>query len=150
MLLAMCAWMIYGGFKFYANVCEIQYEDGLWNAIMIVGSCYPWVGWVTANAILHFTWVTALTICQLYQIIFLGMTTNERINKGRYAHFQAKNGISPFTRGPFYNMIDFLECHCFGILQPKTIDWLNNFEINIDQSIEHEPLLRTTGNFQYV
>lgn len=150
MLLVMCAWMIYGGVNFYAVSCEIRYEDGLLNAIMILSSCNPWVGWVTANAILHFMWVAVLTFCQMYQIMCLGVTTNERINHRRYKHFQANSGKSPFTRGFVQNTIDFFECSCFGIFHPRKIDWLTLFDSDVSKSIEHEPLLRPTDNFQYV
>lgn len=150
MLMIMLSWMIYGGVSFYSVACNIVIEDGLWEAIQTVSSCNPWVGWVTLNAFLHLTWVTILTACQLYQIVCLGMTTNERINRGRYQHFQALGGKSPFTRGPFNNFIDFLECGCFGLFHPKKIDWLNYFDLKDDKNIEHEPLLRPTDNFQYV
>lgn len=100
------------------------------------------------NALLHMSWVTVLTVCQTYQVICLGMTTNERMNRGRYRHFQNKGGKSPFTRGPFQNLIDFLECSCFGLVKPRIIDWMQLFDY--EKNIEHEPLLRATENYQYV
>lgn len=121
------------------------------ESLNAIGNCNAWVGWVMANALLHMSWVILLTICQTYQVICLGMTTNERMNRGRYRHFQAKGGKSPFTRGPFYNFIDFLGCSCFGLFQPQNIDWMQFFEF--EKGIEHEPLLcGGTGesNYQYV
>lgn len=100
------------------------------------------------NALLHIGWVTLLTLCQTYQIVWLGMTTNERMNRGRYRHFQAAGGKSPFNRGPLRNTADFLECGCFGTVQPVKTDWMTFFDI--DKAIEHEPLLRPTDNYQYV
>ena len=100
------------------------------------------------NALLHMSWVTVLTICQTYQIIFTGMTTNERMNRGRYRHFQNNNGKSPFTRGPLRNAIDFFECNCFGLVKPLNTDWMTYYDF--DKNIEHEPLLRPTDNYQYV
>ncbi|XP_055629009.1 palmitoyltransferase Hip14 isoform X2 [Toxorhynchites rutilus septentrionalis] len=147
MLLIMCCWMLYGGANFYVKACKINMDEGLWNAIIAIGSCNPWVGWVMANALLHMSWVTVLTICQTYQVVCLGMTTNERMNRGRYRHFQAKGGKSPFTRGPIKNMVDFLECSCFGLVQPLRTDWMQYFDF--DKHVEHEPLLRP-DNFQYV
>lgn len=96
-----------------------------------------------ANALLHMSWVILLTICQTYQVICLGMTTNERMNRGRYRHFQARGGHSPFTRGALNNLIDFLECSCFGLLKPKRIDWMNyyDYDVQAQKTIEHEPLL---------
>uniref|UniRef100_A0A182U4E9 Secreted protein n=1 Tax=Anopheles melas TaxID=34690 RepID=A0A182U4E9_9DIPT len=80
------------------------------------------------NALLHMSWVTVLTICQSYQVVCLGMTTNERLNRGRYRHFQAKGGKSPFNRGPVKNLFDFLECSCFGLVQPQRTDWMQFFD----------------------
>lgn len=77
------------------------------------------------------------------------MTTNERMNRGRYRHFQAHGGKSPFSRGVINNTADFLECSCFGLVKPDQTDWLSHFDL--EKSIEHEPLLRApTDNFQYV
>lgn len=116
--------------------------------MLSIGACNPWVGWVLCNALLHIGWVTLLTICQTYQIVWLGMTTNERMNRGRYRHFQAAGGKSPFNRGAIKNVADFLECSCFGLVQPVKTDWMTYFEL--EKSIEHEPLLRATDNYQYV
>lgn len=147
MLLTMCCWMLYGGANFYMQACNVNMDEGLWNAMVAIGSCNPWVGWVMANALLHMSWVTVLTICQSYQVVCLGMTTNERMNRGRYRHFQAKGGKSPFTRGPIKNLFDFMECSCFGLVQPLQTDWMQYFDF--DKHVEHEPLLRP-DNFQYV
>ncbi|XP_058459578.1 palmitoyltransferase Hip14 isoform X1 [Malaya genurostris] len=150
MLMIMCCWMLYGGANFYVQACNVNMDEvlsGLWNAMVAIGSCNPWVGWVTANALLHMSWVTVLTICQTYQVVCLGMTTNERMNRGRYRHFQAKGGKSPFSRGPIRNLVDFMECSCFGLVQPQQTDWMQYFDF--DKHVEHEPLLRP-DNFQYV
>ncbi|XP_019548594.2 palmitoyltransferase Hip14 isoform X1 [Aedes albopictus] len=150
MLMVMCCWMLYGGANFYVQACSINMDEvlsGLWNAIVAIGSCNPWVGWVMANALLHMSWVTVLTICQTYQVVCLGMTTNERMNRGRYRHFQAKGGKSPFSRGPIKNLFDFMECSCFGLVKPLKTDWMQYFDF--DKHVEHEPLLRP-DNFQYV
>ncbi|XP_023168907.1 palmitoyltransferase Hip14 [Drosophila hydei] len=146
MLLIMCAWMLYGGSKFYVNECNVHFDDFL-TAMRAIGNCNAWVGWVMGNALLHMSWVILLTVCQTYQVICLGMTTNERMNRGRYRHFQAKGGQSPFTRGPLLNLIDFLECNCFGLMQPRRVDWMNyyDYDAQVHQTIEKEPLLRADG-----
>lgn len=36
----------------------------------------------------HFIWVGCLAVCQTYQVVWLAMTTNERMNAARYRHFQ--------------------------------------------------------------
>ncbi|EDV97269.1 palmitoyltransferase Hip14 [Drosophila grimshawi] len=159
MLLIMCAWMLYGGSKYYVNECNVRFDDFL-TAMRAIGNCNAWVGWVMGNALLHMSWVILLTVCQTYQVICLGMTTNERMNRGRYRHFQAKGGHSPFTRGPLLNLIDFLECSCFGMMQPRHVDWMSyyDYDAQVHQTIEKEPLLRVdcadadglAGDHQYV
>lgn len=147
-LLLMCGWMLYGGANYYVNQCKVTLSEGFWKNLNLIASCNPWIGWVMTNALLHMSWVTVLTVCQTYQVVCLGMTTNERMNRGRYRHFQSNRGKSPFSRGPFYNLIDFLECTCFGLFKPRHINWMEYFDM--DKDIEHEPLLRATDNFQYV
>jgi hypothetical protein len=72
----------------------------------------------------------------------------------RYRHFIAKGGKSPFDRGAWRNLIEFLECGLFGLVKPQTRNWLtffwNDLESDDDKSIEVEPLLRATDNYQYV
>uniref|UniRef100_A0A1A9WGH9 Palmitoyltransferase n=1 Tax=Glossina brevipalpis TaxID=37001 RepID=A0A1A9WGH9_9MUSC len=163
MLLLMCTWMLYGGTFYYVNSCNVHFQD-IFEDLRAIGECNAWIGWVMANSLLHMSWVILLTICQTYQVICLGMTTNERMNRGRYRHFQARGGQSPFTRGPLNNLVDFLECTCFGLLKPKRIDWMNYYEFDMhkNKTIEQEPLLcngntdeatsttAATHNYQYV
>jgi palmitoyltransferase len=83
----------------------------------------------------------------------LGMTTNERMNIGRYKHFHKSgqlNGAthSPFNRGLCQNLIDFAQIRCFGLLKPDTTDWLTRYDIK--QSVEQVPLLCAKENYQYV
>lgn len=116
------------------------------------------------NALLHFGWVAVLTVCQTYQVVCLGMTTNERMNRGRYRHFQAHGGRSPFTRGPLRNAAEFCECGCCGLVPVARVDWQQAFEVEGGKMgagvVEREPLLRGGGgadgdvesgdNYQYV
>lgn len=82
------------------------------------------------------------------QISCLGVTTNERMNRGRYAHFVSNNGNSPFSKGPLMNLVEFFECTCFGMFHPQQQDWLTKYDV--ERNIEHQPLLRHKDNFQYV
>lgn len=147
-LLIMCIWMLFGGVNYYIVVNNLIMKKRTLTTLFEIISSNPWIGWIMANAFLHMTWVAVLTVCQTYQVICLGMTTNERMNRGRYRHFQAKGGKSPFSRGPIKNTADFFECSCFGLVQPIKTDWNKYF--SVDKCIEHEPLLRATDNFQYV
>lgn len=167
-LLVMCIYMMYGGFRYFQAECTIPIDRSKINknfslkkiksntfvisdpftGLYAIGQCNPWVMWTMFNAFIHSIWICVLAQCQTYQIVWLGMTTNERMNRGRYRHFQAKGGKSPFTRGVLNNLIDFLECNCFGLVKPVVTDWMNYFEF--DKQAEHEPLLRPVDNYQYV
>ena len=77
--------------------------------------CKPWVAMAVVNALFHISWVSTLAVCQTYQIVWLGMTTNERMNLGRYTHFRKRDKHkgggsfdSPFSRGHWNNLVDFL------------------------------------------
>lgn len=84
--------------------------DFIWEVLRLDS----WVSWIMINAILHSLWVSLLLGCQIYQIVWLGMTTNERINAARYEHFIPHgNGYkSPYNRGKSQNLMDFIQCHC--------------------------------------
>ena len=49
----------------------------MWQVLFILVMC-----------VFHFIWVGCLAVCQTYQVIWLAMTTNERMNAARYKHFQ--------------------------------------------------------------
>lgn len=119
--------------------CNINpVDDPVVDVILAIGRCEPWVAWVTANACLHLAWVFMLLICQIYQISCLAMTANERMNRGRYAHFTSRGGRSPFTHGPLANLAEFFECRCFGLFNaPPNIDWLTAYNMD-DLSPRHE------------
>lgn len=76
------------------------------------------------------------------------MTTNERMNRGRYNYLASNGGKSPFSKGPFKNLLEFFDCTCFGLFKPEVKDWLTSYEL--DKNIEHQPLLNNKENFQYV
>ncbi|XP_060530726.1 palmitoyltransferase Hip14 [Cylas formicarius] len=151
-LVLMCGQLLYGSIQYWQNdpTCKALDESnkGFWATIIAIGQCDTWVAWVALNAFFHSIWVFMLLICQLYQITFLGMTTNERMNKGRYSHFVANGGKSPFTKGPIRNLMEFFECTCFGVFKSESQDWMSNYDI--DKNIEREPLICTKETFQYV
>ncbi|XP_075544044.1 palmitoyltransferase Hip14 isoform X2 [Dermacentor variabilis] len=87
-LLGMLGWSWYGCFAFWK-------EHTLWAALSQSG----WVAWIAFNTLLHSAWVSCLLVCQLYQMVWLAMTTNERMNCNRYPHFRRSSSgrvISPF------------------------------------------------------
>lgn len=132
LILAVMCLLFHGGVAVYNDTCNLTISEGLWNALLIIESCSPWIGWMILNVWFHLLWVTILTSIQIYQIVFIGMTTNERINRGRYKHFMELNGKSPFNLGPFRNIADFFQCSCFGLLNVKKRNWMvfNDKELN--------------------
>lgn len=123
-LLAMCAYTLWGCWRYFEVTCspaEGEYETAA-EAVVGWARCTPWVAWVALNAAFHLFWVAVLTCCQVYLVVCLGMTTNEQLNRGRYRHFQARGGRSPFSRGPLLNCADFFELPLCGVT-PRVRDW---------------------------
>ncbi len=87
-------------------------SDSFWTTAKAFGHCSPWVAFATVYGGVNAFWVACLAACQAYQVFWLAMTTNERMNAARYTHFHASpsrgGGIkSPFDRGLVRNCIDF-------------------------------------------
>ncbi|KAK9885661.1 hypothetical protein WA026_012424 [Henosepilachna vigintioctopunctata] len=150
-LVIMCVQLILGAVKFWQNQPECNVtglSSNLLDTLTAIGQCDTWVAWVSANALFHSIWVSMLLVCQLYQITCLGMTTNERMNRGRYSHFLSNHGKSPFSKGPLMNIAEFLGCTCFGFFKKEEQDWLTSYDL--EKSIERQPLIRHKDNYQYV
>lgn len=75
----------------------------------------------------------------------LGMTTNERINAGRYKHFSKGN---PFHRGALQNAADFCDVNVCGLKAKPSTDWLHSYDLK--HSVEKLPLLAQKDSYQYV
>ncbi|XP_032240615.1 palmitoyltransferase ZDHHC17 isoform X2 [Nematostella vectensis] len=134
-LFGMIQWYLYGGIVFYMNVCE-GYTGGWWDAMVRSAYCSPWVTWGFVNALFHFLWVGALFICQSYQLFWIGMTTNERLNVARYTHMMDSTGNpqSPFSRNLFSNIGDFFGFSFFGLYRPVRTDWKRQYDIELNTS----------------
>ncbi|XP_023244281.1 palmitoyltransferase ZDHHC17-like [Centruroides sculpturatus] len=140
-LLIMICWCLYGCVVFW--LYHISWKSStflnfLWLSLSVNG----WVSWIASNAALHGMWVGCLLVCQIYQIVWLAMTTNERMNCARYSHFKRnKQGIiiSPFHHGVCRNLVDFFEWRCLGLLKPNIQDWKHFY--NLDDSGENASLL---------
>ncbi|XP_013776131.2 palmitoyltransferase ZDHHC17-like [Limulus polyphemus] len=141
-LLIMICWCLYGCFSYWSSSVSwynVSFSNYLWQ----ISSLSGWVFWIASNALLHCVWVACLLVCQLYQVMWLAMTTNERMNCTRYPHFKRnKNGhiVSPFHQGVWQNLVDFFEWRCFGMLKPDSKDWRQVFEV--DQSDERHCLIQ--------
>ncbi|KAK8391811.1 hypothetical protein O3P69_017445 [Scylla paramamosain] len=153
MLCGMSCFMVQGCFYFWNGACSVFFlKQGIWSSLGAVCTCEPWVAWVAANAVLHAAWVATLLGCQLYQVLILGMTTNERMNCYRYKHFQVgKKGEvrSPFHRGVWRNLQDLLDWTCFGLLKPDRTDWLRVYTL-AESAEDKQPLLSQSDMYQYV
>ncbi|KAL5007395.1 hypothetical protein ScPMuIL_016201 [Solemya velum] len=152
-LFCMLSIGFYGHILYWQHNCPIDfYEDGITGTVIKIMKTSPWVGWMAANSVVHMTWVSILFLCQLYQVMWLGMTTNERLNYTRYQYLHAFTGGStssdaeeagshghshsrkhlnsnhPFHRGVLKNLIDVLNMRCCGLFRPNTIDWEHLFD----------------------
>lgn len=141
---------LYGGIMFFTITCNTLTEDSIWNVLLILNSCSLWVLWMILNALFHLLWVTILTSIQIYQIVFIGMTTNERINRGRYKHFVELDGKSPFHMGAWNNILEFLHCSCFGIFNVKRTNWMVFYNNSESLVIKSRSLLRLNESLEYV
>ncbi|XP_033216897.1 palmitoyltransferase Hip14 isoform X1 [Belonocnema kinseyi] len=141
-IIILSASVQYWQFECWTNLTHGHTAD---NYLVAAATCDAWVMWVMANTTLHSIWVGTLLACQCYQIMILGMTTNERINASRYRHFDKGN---PFHRGALQNAADFCNCSFCGLEAKPSSDWLHSFDLK--HSVEKLPLLTTKDNFQYV
>ncbi|XP_041366401.1 palmitoyltransferase ZDHHC17-like [Gigantopelta aegis] len=175
-LMGLLSWCFYGCVQFWKNRCPPMsfYDDGITGVSYKILHTSPWVAWMALNALGHLTWVTAMLACQLYQIMWLAMTSNERLNQGRYFHFhryeqgpnssepgvceeghthtqKAPKIISPFHRGIFKNLIDTLDFQCCGLLRPNRIDWTARYTVDDSVSPFHKvPFNAPRENYQFV
>lgn len=141
-LLGMLLWNIYASFKYWHVMCPMSKDSTVLDQMISVPGCSPWVFWIFSNCIFHSVWVFLLLTCQLYQIVWLGVTTNERMNATRYPHFRTSSHghleKSPYDRGFINNVADFFECSMFGVFRPNMIDWKAKMEFGSDFT---DPLL---------
>ncbi|KMQ92184.1 palmitoyltransferase zdhhc17 [Lasius niger] len=146
-LLGLCIVILSASVQYWQFECWSNLTNGhsADNYLVAAATCDAWVMWVAANTSLHSFWVGTLLACQCYQIMVLGMTTNERMNAGRYKHFKQGN---PFHRGALQNAADFCNFSFCGVKAKPSSDWLHSFDLK--QSIEKLPLLAQKDNFQYV
>jgi palmitoyltransferase len=121
---------LWGSLKYYNAYCG-PFDAGTLISIIRAAQQAPWVSFGFAMGTFHSIWVAALLSCNLYQVLWLGMTTNERMNVGRYRHFHdAKNGgiKSPFSSGLLQNVADFFNVNLV-VARPRNIDWMNEYDM---------------------
>ncbi|XP_033751574.1 palmitoyltransferase ZDHHC17-like [Pecten maximus] len=90
-LFGMICWCFHGCQIYWNHVCPFDiYVDGITGIIYKIVKASPWVAWIAINSVGHMLWVGILLSCQMYQIVWLGMTTNERINFVKYEYLHDK------------------------------------------------------------
>lgn len=150
-----CGFVIFGSIK-YLSIFS-NFNDGIklyeYNLVVVAWDVLKldsWVSWIMINAILHSIWVSMLLGCQTYQIIWLGMTTNERINAARYEHFipNKKGYTSPYNRGKIQNLFDFLQCHCLNFRFLNEQAWFKYCDFHV--FTERELDLLVEPDLEYV
>lgn len=152
LLLILCVMILnlYGGIMYYVSNCNVASEDSFWSSLLVFNNCSLWPLWTILNALFHLLWVSILTTIQIYQIVFIGMTTNERINRGRYKHFIELGGKSPFHLGPWNNIAEFLQCSCFGLCTVKRRNWMVFYSNSESRVIRNGSLQRLNDSLEYV
>ncbi|KAM3919672.1 palmitoyltransferase ZDHHC13 [Leptodactylus fuscus] len=126
-LTIMGHWMIYASSKFWINQCSRSLqEDGISGFLSEVISCSPWVLYIFILVCSLTIWATMMLIVQIYQIAFLGLTTQERFNlhmQNRFSKHKVPVRRSPFNQGCIQNLADFFHCRCFGLIKTNPVDW---------------------------
>jgi len=141
----------WGCYVYLGNACQYRQEAGYFENIKTAAFCSPWVVFMLIMSLFHCVWVSCLGVCQIYQVVVLAMTTNERMNAARYRHFQSGGrGVhnSPFDRGWWQNIVDFLGWRLGGVLRPAKVDWTKQFSVPGEDGMgDSEQLL---NNYQFV
>lgn len=96
----------------------------------------PWAGYMMVICAVYLTWVYLLFVAQIFQMICQGMTTNEKRNQYRYAHFIKNN---PFHQGILANCADFFGFTCCRDAATR-IDWTKTYDLPKGMASEEEDL----------
>jgi len=140
LLVILCPLSVYACLVYISQAClySMTSSTSLFDIVKEGAYCEPWVTWVGVNMGFHAVWVTCLTACQLYQVMFLAMTTNERMNAGRYKHFtRTRQGhfTSPFNKGVIQNLADVTGWKFGGFVNTRRVDWSKQFEAEEDEPL---------------
>ncbi|XP_074599566.1 palmitoyltransferase ZDHHC17-like [Brevipalpus obovatus] len=130
LLLTLISFLVSCIFYWHENV------DGNLKDINYVLKCIQSNGWISMGfvvVVIHLLWVTQLLVIQIYQICWLGMTTNERMNCRRYKYMRqsSENKIfSPFDKGFCINFLEFCGSTCFKCCGLKTVNWFKVYDLD--------------------
>eukprot|EP00096_Caligus_rogercresseyi_P015000 TRINITY_DN7452_c0_g1_i2.p1 TRINITY_DN7452_c0_g1~~TRINITY_DN7452_c0_g1_i2.p1 ORF type:complete len:504 (+),score=92.68 TRINITY_DN7452_c0_g1_i2:336-1847(+) len=137
----MVVFTLFGIVSYYLGACghPLEEDASIFADLKNFFHCNSWLFFLAVNMIFHLFWVSILTICQLYQIGLLAMTTNERINAVRYKHFgrRADKGDfeSPFDKGFLRNIQEF-----FCANSSSSNKWTHTFSLS-EEKEDQKPLL---------
>jgi len=129
-LSVLTLWTVWGCYVYLTHACPHE-EEGYFPNLKAMAICAPWILFIMLMCLFHCIWVSCLGVCQIYQVIFLAMTTNERMNASRYRHFQrVGRGVhkSPFDMGVLQNTLDFFGIKLGGLRASK-VDWTKQFSV---------------------
>ncbi|RLV94399.1 hypothetical protein DV515_00013177 [Chloebia gouldiae] len=126
-------WLLYGTLQYWSNHCAANFhQDGAWMYFTQTVSCSPWVSYISSVACFHTLWASVWLTVQLYQTVFLGLTSHERMNL-LLQRKSSKHPVSlrraPYNLGCFQNLADFFQCSCFGMFKPNVIDWTKQYKL---------------------
>ncbi|XP_053140533.1 palmitoyltransferase ZDHHC13 [Hemicordylus capensis] len=133
-------WATYGTILYWSEHCSASYQqDGAWTFFTEIVSCSPWVVYIFTLISFHTSWATLLLILQLYQIAFLGLTSQERITLWKQSK-RSKHPVSlrktPYNHGCLQNLADFFQCSCFGLFKPSLVDWTKQYTLTFHSPTE--------------
>ncbi|VDP76883.1 unnamed protein product [Echinostoma caproni] len=138
-----CALFVLGAWVHFAEVsyCQPVSDQPNWAVYLSTYlTCSTWTLFCAINASFYSFWTCLLLGSQLYQMIWLNTTTNERINVDRYVEFAGglslsqsgqfthQHNASPYNRGPRRNLLDLLGLG--GYAGPNPIDWRRVYTLN--------------------
>nr|XP_041572390.1 palmitoyltransferase ZDHHC13 isoform X3 [Taeniopygia guttata] len=126
-------WLLYGTLRYWSNHCAANFhQDGAWTYFTQTVSCSPWVSYISSVACFHTLWASVWLTVQLYQTVFLGLTSHERMNL-LVQRKSSKHPVSlrrtPYNLGCFQNLADFFQCSCFGMFKPNVVDWTKQYKL---------------------
>ncbi|OCT83598.1 palmitoyltransferase ZDHHC13 [Xenopus laevis] len=137
-------WMIYATAVYWSDHCGVgSKKDGMWMMLSHMIDCSPWVLYMFCLVCTFTIWASLMLLVQLYQITFLGLTTQERISlqvQNRHLKHQVSLRRTPFNRGCRQNLSDFFHCQCFGLIKSQqAIDWTKQFHGGIPPARMRHP-----------
>ncbi|KAM4617523.1 palmitoyltransferase ZDHHC13 isoform 2-T2 [Discoglossus pictus] len=129
-------WIIFATSIHWRDNC-ITNKEGFWDNMLQVITCSPWIAYIFGLVSCLTIWASLMLIVQIYQIAFLGLTTQERINlqiQNRHGNHKVSLRRTPFNHGCIQNLADFFQCQCFGLIKANRVDWTKQYHVGIDPS----------------